>query len=178
MTDKKISALTAATTLAGTEVLPIVQGGATVKATVDQILTPAAAKGINFTANAPAAGMTSQLLNWYEEGAWTPAPDVGSFSGASGRYTRIGRLVTIHFDFSVATGGGSTMSAPITSANTTANGIYTSGQTYAAGTTSPTVVIGGGGATTYFRTVGSVVGFSAMTFTAGAVISGQLSYTV
>jgi hypothetical protein len=35
MADKKISALTAATTpLAGTEVLPIVQGGATVKATV------------------------------------------------------------------------------------------------------------------------------------------------
>ena len=28
-------------------------------------VTPA--KGINFTANTPAAGMTSQLLNWYEE---------------------------------------------------------------------------------------------------------------
>ena len=31
-----------------------------------------AAKGIDFSANTPAAGMTSQLLNWYEEGNWTP----------------------------------------------------------------------------------------------------------
>jgi hypothetical protein len=40
MADKKISALTAATTpLAGTEVLPIVQGGATVKVSVDNLTT-------------------------------------------------------------------------------------------------------------------------------------------
>ena len=58
-----------------------------------------AAKGINFTANTPAAGMTSQLLNWYEEGAWTPTQGagltvVGAFT-SSGRYTRIGRVVTV-----------------------------------------------------------------------------------
>jgi hypothetical protein len=58
-----------------------------------------AAKGINFTANTPAAGMTSQLLNWYEEGTWTPTQGaaltvVGAFS-SSGKYTRIGRVVTI-----------------------------------------------------------------------------------
>ena len=58
-----------------------------------------AAKGINFTANTPAAGMTSQLLNWYEEGTWTPNQGagltvVGAFS-SSGTYTRIGRLVMI-----------------------------------------------------------------------------------
>ena len=41
-----------------------------------------AAKGVNFTANTPAAGMTSQLLNWYEEGTWTPTvtPETGSFT--------------------------------------------------------------------------------------------------
>tara|TARA_R110000822_G_scaffold192522_1_gene331187 strand:+ start:1991 stop:2968 length:978 start_codon:yes stop_codon:yes gene_type:complete len=40
MADKKISGLTAATTpLAGTEVLPIVQGGATVKVSVDNLTT-------------------------------------------------------------------------------------------------------------------------------------------
>jgi hypothetical protein len=40
MADKKISALTAASTpLAGTEVLPIVQSGATVKATVENVAT-------------------------------------------------------------------------------------------------------------------------------------------
>jgi hypothetical protein len=38
MTQKKISELNAATTLAGTEVLPVVQSAATVKATVNQVL--------------------------------------------------------------------------------------------------------------------------------------------
>lgn len=41
MPDTKISALAAATTLAGTEVLPVVQGGATVKATITQVLAAA-----------------------------------------------------------------------------------------------------------------------------------------
>ena len=38
MTQKKISELTAASTLAGTEILPVVQSSATVKATVAQVL--------------------------------------------------------------------------------------------------------------------------------------------
>jgi len=58
-----------------------------------------AAKGINFTANTPAAGMTSQLLNWYEEGTWTPNQGagltvVGAFS-SNGTYVRIGRSITV-----------------------------------------------------------------------------------
>ena len=57
-----------------------------------------AGKGINFTANTNAPGMTSELLNWYEEGTWTPSQGggltvVGTFS-SSGTYTRIGRQVT------------------------------------------------------------------------------------
>ena len=90
MADTKISALTGATTpLAGTEVLPIVQGGSTKQVSVanltagravgtaggtftDNFVQSTAAKGVNFTANTPAAGMTSQLLNWYEEGTFTP----------------------------------------------------------------------------------------------------------
>jgi len=200
MADKKISALTAATTpLAGTEVLPIVQGGATVKVAVSNLtagraislgsssqitgggllklgiatgnagaatqfngwsspsygnwqidnvyglgpagalnFTPSdtgggttytgnpafyimaatgaysstgftaltgnftfstAAKGINFTANTPAAGMTSQLLNWYEEGTWTPTDVSGAglsltIPANSTKYTRKGRETT------------------------------------------------------------------------------------
>ena len=155
MSNSKISALTSATTpLAGTEVLPIVQSGSTVKVAnndlrpkqiqsnatsgILQIAGPAAAstrimttpdanftaartdaaqsftgdqtlstgnlvqgtaaKGINFTANTPAAGMTSQLLNWYEEGTWTPVDGSGaglSLTVSYARYTRVGRLVTI-----------------------------------------------------------------------------------
>lgn len=55
-----------------------------------------AAKGINFTANSAAAGMTSQLMNYYEEGTWTPTDASGaslSFSNVSAQYTRIGRMV-------------------------------------------------------------------------------------
>ena len=205
MADKKISALTSASTpLAGTEVLPIVQSGATVKVAVSSLtagrdvsmagltsttsstqgtaftdthtfngpiygrysssfpgigglgmfalipylananqggltvqyqvgnafadgftlnelgnftlstgnLIPGtAAKGINFTANTPAAGMTSQLLNWYEEGTWTP-----SFTGWSVnptgtcRYTRVGRLVTLNMTMQGGTtAGGATI---------------------------------------------------------------------
>ena len=154
MADKKISALTGATTpLDGTEVLPIVQSGATVKVAnndlrpkqiqsnatsgVLQIVGPGAAatrvmttpnanftaartdaaqsftgdqtlatgnliqgtaaKGINYTANTPAAGMTSQLLNWYEEGlapvTLTCTSGTITLGFTTLRYTRIGRQV-------------------------------------------------------------------------------------
>jgi hypothetical protein len=69
---------------------------------VSNIKFGTAAKGINFTANTPAAGMTSQLLNWYEEGTFTPtyygaAGSAGSlaYSEQTGKYTRIGRQVTV-----------------------------------------------------------------------------------
>lgn len=117
MPNTKISALTAASTpLAGTEVLPIVQSGTNKKVSVadltagravasaggtfsDNFVQGTAAKGVNFTANTPAAGMTSQLLNWYEEGTWTPTAGVnltvvGTFS-SSAKYTKIGRQVSV-----------------------------------------------------------------------------------
>lgn len=155
MADQKISQLTVATLpLAGTEVLPVVQSGATKKvasddltvknirsnattgilqmagvttgqtrvATVpdanftvaridasqsftgDQTLSTGnlvigtAGKGINFSADPSAAGMTSELLDDYEEGTWTPttAGDAtGGFATAYGEYTKIGRLVYV-----------------------------------------------------------------------------------
>lgn len=67
-----------------------------------------AAKGINFTANSAAAGKTSQLLNWYEEGTWTPTDASGgslTFTGTSGNcyYTRTGNLVTCVFSVTYPT---------------------------------------------------------------------------
>ena len=53
-----------------------------------------ASKGINFTANTGAAGMTSQLLNWYEEGTSTVTLAFGgastgiTYSSQECRYTR------------------------------------------------------------------------------------------
>ena len=75
----------------------------------DNFTQGTAAKGVNFTANTPAAGMTSQLLNWYEEGTWTPTVSSGSGTitsyTASGNYTRIGRQVTINVIISITNNG-------------------------------------------------------------------------
>ena len=65
-----------------------------------------AAKGVNFTANTPAAGMTSQLLNWYEEGTWTPTfGGSTTYYGRAGTYTRVGRLVFVEGYIHIDTNG-------------------------------------------------------------------------
>lgn len=120
MADTKISALPASTTpLAGTEVLPIVQGGVTrqvsvanltagravsgssVTATTGNFVIGTAGKGIDFSADPSAPGMTSELLDDYEEGTWTPTPSgITVNSGTpvySGNYTKVGRLVTLNW---------------------------------------------------------------------------------
>jgi hypothetical protein len=71
-----------------------------------------AAKGIDFSANTHAAGMTSELLDWYEEGTWTPtatAPS-GAFTTVttSGTYTRMGNIVRAGFRVTIANIGTAT----------------------------------------------------------------------
>jgi hypothetical protein len=206
MADKKISALTAASTpLAGTEVLPIVQSGSTVKVSVNNLtagkpvsvgslasagsinvadnfsvnwgngnsyitgngagfglsayvaatkiwsidgsgattfdfpvnlnnvnlVIGTAGKGIDFSAATHAAGMTSELLNDYEEGTWTPVvvPSSGSITTqtCSGQYTKIGRLVQVQFsivlnDIGTASSISAISGLPFTSSNTDAQG--------------------------------------------------------
>lgn len=117
MADTKISALPASTTpLAGTEVLPIVQNGATKQVSVANLTAGRAisateltlstgnlvigtsGKGIDFSANPNPAGMTSEILNDYEEGTWTPSTTFAAFVGAAsseGTYTKIGRMVVV-----------------------------------------------------------------------------------
>ena len=125
MADKKISALTAASTpLAGTEVLPIVQSGATVKVAVSDLTTGRAisatqvtltagnlivanGQGIDFSAT-PGTG-TSELLADYEEGTWTPvvASSIGAITSyvATGRYTKIGRAVVLSCNIIITNNG-------------------------------------------------------------------------
>jgi hypothetical protein len=53
-------------------------------------------KGIDFSAYAHAAGMTSELLDDYEEGTWTvtwTSLTSGTPSNTTGTYTKIGRAV-------------------------------------------------------------------------------------
>lgn len=61
-----------------------------------------AGKGIDFSANSHASGMSSELLTDYEEGTWTPVVADASSGGNtatgnfSGTYTKVGRIVTVH----------------------------------------------------------------------------------
>jgi len=77
------------------------------------IIQGTAAKGVNFTANTAAAGMTSQLLNWYEQGTFTPVAQGSSTAGTAsystqiGQYTRIGNRVLFNLRI-VYTGGTGT----------------------------------------------------------------------
>lgn len=68
-----------------------------------------AGKGADFSANSTAAGKTSTLLNWYEEGTWTPRPVPGSGTittyTSAGRYTRVGRLVNVSFVVTISNVG-------------------------------------------------------------------------
>ena len=69
----------------------------------DGDVTLASGHGISFAATSDASGMTSELLDDYEEGEWTPQyePASGSFGGSyltqKGRYTKVGRKVTVEF---------------------------------------------------------------------------------
>lgn len=134
--------------------------------------------GITFPAT-QVASSDANTLDDYEEGTWTATLNSGTFTSQVFKYTKIGNMVTVFFDFIVATGGGDRVTnLPFTAGGTVANGIYTNAQTYAAGTTAPTAVVGGSGTVMYFRTVGTGVAFSAMTLTAGAAITGSISYFV
>jgi hypothetical protein len=147
LADTKISALPAATLpLAGTEVLPIVQGGTTDQVSVANLTAGRAisatqltlttgnvivsdGKGIDFSAT-PGTG-TSELFSDYEEGTWTPTI-VGTTTAGSatysvqvGRYTKIGNRV--NFQASLAwtahtgTGNMRVSGLPFTSSATSSN---------------------------------------------------------
>jgi hypothetical protein len=153
MADQKISALTSASTpLAGTEVLPIVQGAATVKVTVanltagraisatqatistGNVIMGTANQGIDFSVNTSAPGMTSEILNDYEQGTWTPTGNGVTYAGGTaGNYTKIGNVVictfSIVFPTTVDTSAARIAGLPFASAvNSAATfGSYTSG---------------------------------------------------
>jgi len=90
-----------------------------------------AGKGIDFSATAHPAGMTSELLADYEEGVFTPivvgTTTVGTatYTAQVGRYTKIGRMVSfnIYVDYTGHTGTGNMQiqQLPFTAANVTNN---------------------------------------------------------
>ena len=63
--------------------------------------------GIDFSQiQTNASGMTSETLDSYEEGTWTPTTagdSTGAISSASGFYTKVGNLVVCSFSFTLTT---------------------------------------------------------------------------
>jgi hypothetical protein len=246
MADTKISALTSATLpLAGTEVLPIVQSGVTVKVPVDsltvqnirsnatngilQVTGPAAAstrvmtvpnvsftaartdaaqsftgdqtlstgnlvigtsgKGIDFSAT-PGTG-TSELLDDYEEGTWTPVLSsdgteptsvVGTFVGT---YVKVGRMVTAwgtasFTTYSDGTGVGRLGGLPFT-CSTTATGrsaLGTEQCVFAAGYTTTNILAANGTAYAIPRQCGSARDDSGVTLSTFSPSSATTKYWV
>lgn len=83
-----------------------------ITASTGNFVVGTAGKGIDFSANTHAPGMTSELLNDYEEGEFTPFftcdgsnPTV-TYSAQSGRYTKIGRQVFVQIRLIIDTVSG------------------------------------------------------------------------
>lgn len=74
------------------------------------IVVGTAGQGIDFSATPGAAGATSELLNDYEEGDWTPVLTAGvgtitTVGTCTGQYTKIGRQVTLSMDLRITVNG-------------------------------------------------------------------------
>jgi hypothetical protein len=112
-----------------------------------------AGDGIDFSANTNAPGMTSELLNWYEEGTWSPTYSgwVSNPTVVSAQYTRIGRQVTLTAKFfsGVSANGSLIFGIPFTSNSTGGGAINASTES------DPTVPILGliGGNATYVQNI-------------------------
>jgi hypothetical protein len=115
-----------------------------------------AGKGINFSADPSAPGMTSELLDDYEEGTWTPvirgSVTAGAESGSkSATYTKIGNKVMAGLSLSAYTLTGAAGNITLTGLPFIAkwNGVVA----YAEGFTPAfTSAIGSGGALTLSNT--------------------------
>jgi len=90
----------------------ITQSSGDVEVKTGNLVIGTSGKGIDFSADAsPAAGMTAEILDDYEEGTWTPV--LGGQGGTSGQsygnqngtYTKVGRSVTCCFYVNMTTKG-------------------------------------------------------------------------
>ena len=72
----------------------------------DGNLVVASGHGIDFGANSNASGMTSELLDDYEEGTWTPSSsDAGGAYYSNGKYVKVGGSVFIQANIGNIGGG-------------------------------------------------------------------------
>lgn len=91
--------------------------------TTGDVIIATSGKGIDFSATSGTG--TSELLDDYEEGTWTPSPLVsGSISVADARYTKVGRQVTVMADVTaIVTTSGDWTGLPFTAGAEQASGV-------------------------------------------------------
>jgi hypothetical protein len=117
------------TTTAGP--LLTVKGEGDVVVNTGNLVIGTSGKGIDFSADGNAAGMTSEVLDDYEEGTWTPV--IGGDSGTSGQtysvqdgyYTKIGNTVTCNGRATLSAKGTLTGGIIITGLPFSSNGTTT-----------------------------------------------------
>lgn len=95
--------------------------GHTTRMTLDSTgnLAFSSGTGISFAATSDAAGMTSELLDDYEEGTWTPSLTFGgattgiTYTAQLGLYTRIGNVVAVSCRIILSSKGSATGDASL-----------------------------------------------------------------
>jgi len=131
--------------------------------TTGNVIIGTSGNGIDFSATGQEPGMTSELLDDYEEGVYTPT--LGGMSGGAvtyttqtGIYTKVGRQVNVFFSIAVNTntntGGNTFVSVPFSSGtsgfvgplglNTSSNASITHVSFFASGTQAYFYTAGGG----------------------------------
>jgi hypothetical protein len=102
-----------------------------IKATTGNLVIGTSGKGIDFSADGNATGMTSEVLDDYEEGTWTPSlGGTATYSRQVGEYVKVGNKVTVSWDIEVTligTGHTSIMSGIPFPAKTAINNAATVG---------------------------------------------------
>lgn len=152
-----------------------ISSGGDVTVNTGNLVIGTSGKGIDFSANSHAAGMTSETLTWYEEGTWTPtltAQTVGDLSVTYairvGTYTRVGRLCTISWRITTSA----------FSHSTAANDLYITGIPFSARTltnmrTTGSMFIYGGNKTGYTQVNAQIDSASSSVFAIATGIAGS-----
>jgi hypothetical protein len=108
-----------------------------VQMSTGNLVVGTAGKGIDFSADPHAAGMTSELLDDYEEGTFTPvltssgiAPTITSYTTQLGFYTKIGNRVFVTINIRATMASAGTGTPIITGLPYAANGNNLTGPTF------------------------------------------------
>tara|TARA_B100000900_G_C20500156_1_gene683364 strand:+ start:100 stop:714 length:615 start_codon:yes stop_codon:yes gene_type:complete len=145
--------------------------------------------GIDFSATSDASGQTSELLDDYEEGTWTPTFNTGyssvTYVSQVGRYTKIGNIVELKFFLQTsstsASGNLSITGLPFTSGNNSINNnvgiIHVQSNSGTLSTDSPICRLGTNSTTIFIQTQGT----TSMNSMAGSelgngIMNGSITY--